>query len=106
MTSHVFPFICVISFVGVSAQMSTPNPTSQAQKLYALFRGETPFLSGVLQTSNSDLEDRAISGLQKQTILGQHCEGQKDTNSGGLGVYWRMTGEITGKWPGIVANSA
>jgi mannan endo-1,4-beta-mannosidase len=61
----------------VSKTLSTPGPTSQAQKVYNLL---------------CDLENASRTGSSKQTILGQHCEAHKEAYAG---EYWVKVGDIT-----------
>jgi mannan endo-1,4-beta-mannosidase len=68
----------------VSKTLSTPGPTAQAQKVYNLL---------------ADLENNSRNGIRKQTIMGQHCEAQKESFAG---EYWVKVGDITGKRPGFV----
>lgn len=68
----------------VSRTLSTPGPTAQAQKVYNLL---------------TDLENNSRNGGTKQTIMGQHCEAQKESYAG---EYWVKVGDISGRRPGFV----
>ncbi|RKG69648.1 mannanase [Corallococcus sp. CA054B] len=68
----------------VSRTLSTPGPTAQAQKVYNLL---------------TDLENNSRNGGTKQTIMGQHCEAQKEAYAG---EYWVKVGDISGRRPGFV----
>ncbi|WP_338080470.1 glycoside hydrolase family 26 protein [Corallococcus exiguus] len=68
----------------VSRTLSTPGPTAQAQKVYNLL---------------TDLENNSRNGGTKQTIMGQHCEAQKEAYAG---EYWVKVGDLSGRRPGFV----
>ncbi|MBL0698606.1 glycosyl hydrolase [Comamonas sp. JC664] len=68
----------------VPRTLSTPSPSPQARKVFDLL---------------VTLENNSRNGVSKQTIMGQHCEAQKERYAG---EYWVRVGEIAGRRPGFV----
>ncbi len=60
-----------------AATSAGPAATGPARRVYALLR---------------ELERNARSGARKQTILGQHCQAQKEAKAG---EYWHRVGDLT-----------